>query len=185
MNEISKLPQRIKELRTREKMTQGEFAKKLGLTPATVSAYENEEHTKTPSLKVLINMAGTFNVSLDWLCGIDKKKTNGCSTYREAIESLLALGNSFYMQVKTYAHEAESDHVNSPILTSEFSIDDHLLYEFFDAWKKIYFIFRDGTIDYSLYSLWIERALENPEYTNAPPFYIAHPSIDNSDDTLF
>ena len=186
MNEISKLPQRIKELRTREKMTQGEFAKKLGLTPATVSAYENEEHTKTPSLKVLINIANTFNVSLDWLCSRNKIDGTVYNTYRQAIGAIIALSNSFSTDIRTNTRETDSDYANSPtVFSSEFSIDDELLYQFFDAWGKIYGLFKDGTIDYSLYSLWLKNEMNNPAYDSTPPLSIDPPPEENYNENSF
>lgn len=166
MNEISKLPQRIKELRTREKLTQGEFAKKIGLTPATVSAYENEEHTKTPSLKVLINIANTFNVSLDWLCGIGAGPSKRLNTYKDAIETIISLGDNFKLNIYCEIKELPPDFDDYLLHESNFQIEDYTIFEFFDGWKKIYDLYKEGTIDYSLYYLWVERELKKSKYSN-------------------
>lgn len=58
--------ERLKELRTGLNLTQKEFAQKIGLSAASVIAYERNE--KKPSFDVLLSIAEQFDVSLDWLC---------------------------------------------------------------------------------------------------------------------
>ena len=60
----------IKKIRDNNGLTQAQFASKLGLSTPTVAAWENG--SKKPSFDVLIQIAKIFNVSLDWLCGINK-----------------------------------------------------------------------------------------------------------------
>ena len=57
------LGKRIKELRTKSKMTQPELAEKVGVTKSTIAAYEND--TRSPSYEVLVKMADVFKVSTD------------------------------------------------------------------------------------------------------------------------
>ncbi len=59
------LGSRIKQLRQKEKYTQAELAIKVGVTKSTIAAYEND--TRTPSYEVLIKLAESFKVSLDYL----------------------------------------------------------------------------------------------------------------------
>lgn len=61
---------RIRVLRKRENMTQAILAKRLGVTKATVSSYETG--ARFPSSDILIAMTGIFNVSSDYLLGIEK-----------------------------------------------------------------------------------------------------------------
>ena len=56
---------RIKELRNKNRYTQIELAKKVGVTKSTIAAYEND--SRQPSYEVLIKLATTFNVSVDSL----------------------------------------------------------------------------------------------------------------------
>lgn len=60
---------RIRVLRKRENMTQAILAKRLGVTKATVSSYETG--ARFPSSDILIAMTGIFNVSSDYLLGIE------------------------------------------------------------------------------------------------------------------
>lgn len=64
-----KLGSRIKQLRQRADMTQSELARSLHVSSALISAYELGE--RTPSLKILTQLAGLFQVSSDYLLGIN------------------------------------------------------------------------------------------------------------------
>ncbi len=66
------LGKKIKEYRTSIKMTQQDFAYRLGVTGASVSAYENG--TRTPSFDVLVRIANILGVTTDDLLG--RKKSN-------------------------------------------------------------------------------------------------------------
>lgn len=63
---------RIRELRQQQKLSQEQLGKKIGRSKPVISSYEN--NIKIPSLEVLTQMAVIFNVSLDYLVGIDKKE---------------------------------------------------------------------------------------------------------------
>ncbi|OUQ81103.1 helix-turn-helix transcriptional regulator [Flavonifractor sp. An100] len=63
----SSFSKRLKLLRQKTGMTQRQAAEKIGVTAASLSAYENE--IQKPSIEVVINTALAFNVSFGWLCG--------------------------------------------------------------------------------------------------------------------
>lgn len=67
-----KINERIKELRKQNQLNQKEFAGAIGITQSTLSSYENGN--ALPSIDVLIIMATTFHVSIDWICGISEAK---------------------------------------------------------------------------------------------------------------
>ncbi len=56
---------KIKELRSALKLTQTDFAKKLGLSQNTIANYECDR--RTPSEQVIISICREFNVSHFWL----------------------------------------------------------------------------------------------------------------------
>ena len=62
----------LKKLRMQKSLTQEQLAKRLWLTKSIVSAYELG--TRFPSLDVLIKLSYTFNVSTDYLLGINRKR---------------------------------------------------------------------------------------------------------------
>ena len=65
------IAEKIKNLRTAKKITQSELAERVGITKATISAYENG--TRLPSYDVLIKIAQLFHVSLDNILGYSNK----------------------------------------------------------------------------------------------------------------
>lgn len=64
-----KLGDRIRELRTRDKLTQVELAKRIGISPSTLGRIEKGEIESTSS-DILMKLAETFQVSTDFLLGI-------------------------------------------------------------------------------------------------------------------
>ena len=63
------LGQRICELRTASGWSQVDLAKKLGVAKQTVSNWENENIQ--PSIEMLVRLARLFNVTTDYLLGVD------------------------------------------------------------------------------------------------------------------
>lgn len=59
-----KIGAKIKLLRKRRKMTQEEFAKKIGVSRGALSCYEIDQ--RAPSIKTLRKIADTFGVGLDY-----------------------------------------------------------------------------------------------------------------------
>lgn len=63
---------RIQKLRMSQNMSQEALGKKLNRSKSVICGYENNQ--RIPPLDVLVNMAVIFNVSLDYLVGIDKNE---------------------------------------------------------------------------------------------------------------
>lgn len=59
---------RIKAVRTSNKLTQREFAERVGISPTTLISYE--KGGKVPSYDILVRIAKEFSISLDWLCDV-------------------------------------------------------------------------------------------------------------------
>ena len=64
---------RLKNLRLQKNLTQEQVATRLGITKAMISAYELS--TRYPSIDMLIKIAQSYNVSTDYLLGINKTNT--------------------------------------------------------------------------------------------------------------
>jgi len=58
---------RLRLLRLTRRLSQAAVARALGVTPATISAYENRR--QEPSLDKLVRLATFFDVTVDYLCG--------------------------------------------------------------------------------------------------------------------
>ena len=63
---------RIKDLREKVRWSQEELGRKVNKSKSTISLYENDG--LVPPGDTLIEMASLFNVSLDYLVGIDKNE---------------------------------------------------------------------------------------------------------------
>lgn len=63
-----KFPERIRWLRTNEKLTQKEMGDSIGVSIITIQNWE--KGTKNPSMPAIISLAKLFNVSADYLLGI-------------------------------------------------------------------------------------------------------------------
>ena len=61
--------ERLKELRLEHNLTQVELAQKTNTSKSVISAWELEQNE--PSVSSLISIAKFFDVSLDYLCGLD------------------------------------------------------------------------------------------------------------------
>ncbi len=66
-----KFGKRIRTIRENADYTQKEFCELLDIPQSTLSAYETDK--MQPTVATLINISKTFNVSMDWLCGICHK----------------------------------------------------------------------------------------------------------------
>lgn len=67
------LGERICELRTELGWSQVVLAKRLGVAKQTVSNWENDNIQ--PSIEMLVRVAKLFNVSTDFLLGLDQEPT--------------------------------------------------------------------------------------------------------------
>ncbi len=63
---------RLRELRKGKNLTQTQVAKRLNLSKTTISGYEN--NIKTPSLDVLVKLSILYDVSADYILGLENRK---------------------------------------------------------------------------------------------------------------
>ena len=67
------LSENIKKLRMNKHLTQTQLAKRLGVGTSIISAYENQD--RLPSISMLIKLSYEFNVTIEYLLGLNKNKT--------------------------------------------------------------------------------------------------------------
>jgi len=153
--ELQVFSERLKILRNSLGITQKDFAEKIGVTAAALSSYEN--NLKNPSIAVAKRIAETFNVSIDWLCGLTNKKTSASKirTYKELFEYLLLLteceGN-FYLELDNFG--------GSSIVFADVSVRC-----FFQECGKMIRLLNEGSIDKEVYDFWLQKFLNTPEYS--------------------
>ncbi len=72
---------RMKELREKRKMSQKDLAERIGIAKSAISFYESDD--RFPSYEVLIKVSRIFNVTTDYLLGIERKRTIDVSNLSE------------------------------------------------------------------------------------------------------
>lgn len=96
----------IKELRTKNQLTQSELAKKLRLTTAIVGMYETG--VRNPSYAVLIRLSKVFNVTVDTIMNGDSLSNLGMAKisdgYNNSKVNLLEL---LYKEILTEDEKSE------------------------------------------------------------------------------
>lgn len=153
------MPERLKELRQKENMTQKEFSEKIGCTMASLSAYENG--SKVPPTNTLINIASAFDCSVDWLLGL--KETSDyesapawINTYAEFIKQLFLLDNTpvHFIRNCTCADAGLSD-------CRGIAFSDPIIKLFLEKWNQTQQLYKDSTIDKTIYEAWQEKILRD------------------------
>lgn len=77
--------ERLKMLLTRSGQNQSAFAASVGIDRSALSQLLSGQSTRLPRAETLLNMAATYNVSLDWLLGISQDE-GLASEIRESLE---------------------------------------------------------------------------------------------------
>lgn len=67
------LSSKIKLLREKQELTQADLARKLGLTRSSINAWEMG--LSVPSTNYIVELSKLFNVSSDYLLGLDETST--------------------------------------------------------------------------------------------------------------
>lgn len=161
MEHYDKLSGRLRALRRDRNLTQKELADMIGVTVAAISSYEREDDPRTPPVRVLIQLAETFGVSIDWLCGMNDGKS--LNTYQDAIQAFAALGDAFGFTMKAEELDPENP-FSFPKYKISLTFDDSTLFEFVQSWEKIYSLYKAETIDHSLYALWLKQECSKSIY---------------------
>lgn len=86
---------RIKSLREKQGKTQAELAKQLGITRSSVNAWEMG--ISVPSTQYIVELSNIFNVSTDFLLGVNTSATINVSGLTDED---IALVNSIVLHLK-------------------------------------------------------------------------------------
>ena len=84
---IISISERIKELREKQNLTQSGLAKKLNITRSAVNAWEMG--ISVPNVEKLVELSSLFNVSVDYLLGINNSFNINISNLSEEEQKLV------------------------------------------------------------------------------------------------
>lgn len=152
MGKNQKFMKRLMEIRKKESLTQKEFCKKIGVTQATLSAYETGK--KQPNTDTLLTIASACNCSVDWLLGLSDRPFNEIETVSDVLRLLIQLQQC--VSVTLTVGESQ---------TAMLSINDESIAEFAAEWVKMEGLLDQKLIAQDLFDFWIEKKLQN---TNLP-----------------
>lgn len=156
---------RLRELRSSLNLTQKEFAEQVGASTVSISSYEIG--AKTPSLEMLLAIAKTFHVSLDWLCGLSdiQSKSGEIKNYSELIKNILAILETENLDTDIiFSHSPEAyDFPPSPngYTFPYVYINDTKVATFFSEWQEMTRLLRNNVIKKDLYQLWLKDKLQS------------------------
>ncbi len=140
--------ERLKELRQKLKLTQKEFVKDLSITPSALSLYE--KGGANPSISVLKEIANKYNVSTDWLLGINENLTiKDIKTYGEALMHIVAL-------TKCKELEAEIS-VDSYSISIEFTDETFIKVMF--QYNEVFHLYRHRLISKDIFMAVVEKLI--------------------------
>jgi len=160
----------LKMIREQKGMTQKELAALLGLSTASVIAYEQAQ--KKPSFDVLLAMAEKLNVSLDVLCGMDIKPQtwaditrrivaldvwcDGCIEFKSlAGETCAIVFNGWVVDGQEDGwHYADTEPADNNGL---YPYDKNPLAKFTSEYLKMRDLHSNGAIDDELFAMWLSK----------------------------
>ena len=154
------LAKRLKQIRTEKGMTQKDFAQEMGVTPVTLSAYEN--NLKRPSLDLILKVAKKYEISLDWLCGLSNKQSEQNNqeykTYSDILKTLIEWDKILKISIEIIGQEEDtpfSSHRMGIILENKIFQDS------IEDWYKFRKLLNEGSIDKKIYIACIEKMLRD------------------------
>lgn len=170
------LSDRLSALRKEKGLTLRELAEQVGITAAALSSYEKGQ--KEPSLGYAKKLAQYYGVSLDYLCGGEKKaevQDNRFFTYGDIIRTLSALittdggygiehMNERSSQIillasgKTWKMETRVQHPGK--MDISFILEDARITEFFDVYMRLKQLVQTKQLPQSVCDDWYKNNLK-------------------------
>lgn len=178
-------PMRLRMTRNQNGMTQKELAERIGVKPATISAYESNDASKNilPSLENIVLIAKELNTSIDYLCGNDKisctERTHveKASDFLQAITMLYDIFEVESPAITECSYEQYDAHLKRNAPQKGYGIvfpEDSEVRSFLNEWHAIWNVYVNKSIDHETYASIIkvlcEKYSESIACNNQLPF---------------
>lgn len=172
MDDKNIFSERLKELLHSNDMTQTELSDSLGISSSMLSYYIRG--IKQPSVNIIKLIAKKFNVSIDWLLGLEEPKDTELKTYADMIKLLIPLLKypKVWTLVRTYEdmndgflYGSQDDEIPFDNLRTS----NHIIMDFLDNYRKMTEILENNSIPEDLYNLWINDRLNHYNKIPLPP----------------
>lgn len=175
--DINKFGERLKKARVACGKSQAALGSSAGLSAQAISAYEKGK--QKPSIDAAAILADTLGVSLDDLCGIERKPSkeansmipaqNRCelTNYADVVNHLAVLSRFFRCSCGTKVFELPQEgwgyepdgSLSTTYSRAAFYISSPHLAHFIQQWDKMYQLYSDGTIQIDLFATWYNGML--------------------------
>ena len=165
MPDTSVFGERLKQLRTKLKLSQRDFAEKVGVTASALSSYEKGQ--KNPSVSVVTNIAAQFHVSLDWLCGISRESDFFIPDeyvyfdLPSALLGLLRLIEEGYLSVRDDKDAEDNRIIDDSSWVQTLDVCNGDLAEFLTSVTRIYDLYGKGALGQTSYEVCINELISN------------------------
>lgn len=163
MDDKNIFSERLKELLHSNDMTQTELSDSLGISSSMLSYYIRG--IKQPSVNIIKLIAKKFNVSIDWLLGLEEPKDTELKTYADMIKLLIPLLNC------SNIWDIELNKLDGPFNYTPFEglvTADRELLQFLDDYEKMKDLVNKNSVPKDLFNTWINNRLEIYSYMNLP-----------------
>ncbi len=153
--------ERLKEIRNANNMSQNELANYLDITPSSLSYYENG--VRNPPITILPKLVERFNVSVNWLLGINENQTINLRTYADMIRHIIPLLESSVWYIWLNDLPFDTDQQALGLGTFSNTILDFLL-----DYKKISELTAKSSVPEDLFRTWIDGRIQSLKDTPLP-----------------
>lgn len=156
------LSYKIKELRKYNKINQKEFAKSINVTQSALSMYENG--TNLPSVDVISKIVATYNVSYNWIFGMEEE-TVSFLTPIDMIKFILSLEKSNELNIRAYIEKktpiyGPSKHVEKikfELIPQKFTKEVVSFFSEYEELKEKASNLNDPDFQAQVIDMWLER----------------------------
>lgn len=193
MRELTTFAQRMKQSRERMGLKQKDLAERVSVTPQTISAYENADvggKGKNPTLENALEIAKALDVSLDWLCGMersqpkpDREMTLGdCANMIVEMFFWPSVDFSSITETETVRHGFSVDDVEFENVTNTYPAIVFLRGEirrFLEDFRKMRSLLNDKTINLDFYNRWLQDRITS---LDQKPCSTQNPLVELEDD---
>ncbi len=159
MADLENFTRRMKEIRESFGMTQKDFSQYIGIKQQTLSGYERG--IMKPPLDIIAEIAQKCNVSIDWLCGLEKENRNGLSinTYSDIICMLFEISKYVDLIPLIDNKKEPDDNCEAMLCFGEYQLDQFLV-EWAQAFEVRYNTQIKGDITKTMYDTWANSKIE-------------------------
>ncbi|WP_394524339.1 helix-turn-helix domain-containing protein [Lacrimispora sp. JR3] len=178
-----KLVERLKQFREENKLKQKEMYEAMQCSQAAYSSYENVKSDKVPSIEMLLNLHEQYDISIDWLLGIDDtetiKKKKELKTIGDIIESLFLIEDATQTSISAMEetrYDLSYDGAKPYDVTlyglcfeSNFYYGEYLN-DFMKEWNETKEFCRGKEIGTTMYELWKKDIIQKNKNKNIDPF---------------